>query len=43
MRKIILQDDSSICSVCFEELESGTEVYVDEDNDIICKDCADEE
>ena len=43
MRKIILTDDSTICSCCYEELESGTEVYVDEDNDIICKDCVNEE
>jgi hypothetical protein len=39
MKKIILNDASSCCSECFEELDPGTTVYIDENDDIICEEC----
>ena len=39
MFKTKLKDDSSCCSMCFEMLEAGQEVFIDSDNDIVCEDC----
>ena len=39
MEKIILQDASTCCALCFKMLELDIEVYVDNDNDVICRDC----
>lgn len=39
MEKIILQDVSTCCAICFEMLDPDTVVYVDDDNDIICENC----
>ena len=39
MEKFILDDASTCCSVCFEMLDPGIVVYVDEENDVICQEC----
>lgn len=39
MKKIILEDNSTCCSMCYEMLNEGDEVFVDDDNDVICKEC----
>ena len=42
MKKIILRDASTCCANCFEMLDPDIEVYVDNDNDVICKECAEQ-
>jgi hypothetical protein len=39
MKKIILEDNSTCCSMCYEMLSEGDEVFVDEDSDVVCKEC----
>ncbi|MDD4706509.1 MAG: hypothetical protein PHS24_04810 [Bacilli bacterium] len=39
MKKEILQDNSSICSVCYQGLDEGDIIYIDDENDIICIEC----
>jgi hypothetical protein len=39
MIKTILKDNSTCCSMCFEMLKVGTEIFIDNDNDVICKNC----
>ena len=39
MKKIILEDNSTCCSHCFEMLSAGIEVFVDKDNEVVCSEC----
>ena len=39
MKKDILQDNSTCCSVCFEMLSCGDAILIDDNNDVTCNDC----